>query len=395
MERENLNLMANKAPGDGRSRQAPLRGVVALAAMLACAAAGLALQAQAPSTAAVTQRQFDGQTTQDYNRRLDELRQMLEPQPPLPRTEEYRIGPEDLLEITVFEAPELNRTERVSASGEVSLPLLGPVKTTGVTPRQLEIVLQALLRRTYMKDPHVGVFVKEMESHPVSVFGAVKKPGVFQIRGTKTVVELLSLAQGLAEDAGDTVLVMRSSGHGRLALPEDAAARRAALLPEAAGASPAATEASATPAGSETIEIPLKQLLASGETIWNVPVYPGDVIKVARAGVVYVVGEVKKPGGFLLKSNENISVLQALALAEGLTRTSAKSRARIIRTEEATGKRSETPIDLEKILAGKAEDPILQPKDIVFIPNSSARSGFYRAGEAAISTISGIIVFRR
>ncbi|MGH9896926.1 MAG: polysaccharide biosynthesis/export family protein, partial [bacterium] len=121
----------------------------------------------------------------------------------------------------MFEAPELNRSVRVSASGEISLPLLGAVKAAGLTPRGLESVLEELLRRTYMKDPHVGVYVREMESHSVSVFGAVQKPGVFQVRSTKTLLEVLSLAQGLAEDAGDTVIVMRAPS-SRSASPSSA-----------------------------------------------------------------------------------------------------------------------------------------------------------------------------
>ena len=352
-----------------------------LAAVLAAGAAVEPLRAQGEPRA-TGRTSFEGQTTQDYNRRLEQLRQILEPQAPPGRQEEYRIGSEDLLDITVFEAPELNRALRISASGEISLPLLGAVRAAGLTARELESVLEELLRRTYMKDPHVGVFVREMQSHPVSVFGAVKKPGVFQIRGPKTVVELLSMAEGLTEDAGDTVRVMRGAGFRGLGAPPDSEAAAGAAGP-AAGAGP------------ETIETDLKQLLQSGDPRWNVPVYPGDVVKVARAGIVYVVGEVKKPGGFLLKSNENISVLQAIALAEGLTRTSAKSHARIIHTEEGAGRRTETSIDLGKILAGKASDPILQPKDIVFVPGSAARSSLYRGAEAAVAVVTGLIVFRR
>src|SRR5450759_4123270 len=101
----------------------------------------------------------------------------------------------------------MNRSYRVSANGEISLQLLGPVKAAGMTPRELESALQELLRRTYMKDPHVGVLVQELQSHPVSVVGAVRKPDVCQIRGTKTGIELLSMAEGLADDAGDTVLI--------------------------------------------------------------------------------------------------------------------------------------------------------------------------------------------
>src|SRR5207248_9247848 len=135
--------------------------------------------------------------------------------------QEYRIGPEDVLNINVFEAQELNREVRVSAGGEISLPLLGSVRAAGLTPRELEFVLQELLHRTYMKDPHVSVFVREMQSHPVSVLGAVRRPGVFKIRGSKTLLEVLSLAEGLADDAGETVIIMRGAGLKNSASPDE------------------------------------------------------------------------------------------------------------------------------------------------------------------------------
>src|ERR1700730_17747980 len=152
-----------------------------------------------------------GETTQEFNQRLEESRMTLSRALPEPTVDESRIGPDDMLEITVFEAPELNHTLRVSANGEILLQLLGEVRAGGLTPRQLELVLQEVLRRTYMKDPHFGVFLREWQSHPVAVVGAVKRPGVFQIRGTRTVLELLSMAEGLADDAGDAVLVMRGA----------------------------------------------------------------------------------------------------------------------------------------------------------------------------------------
>ncbi len=389
--------MTRKMIGLSALRQASRPTVALLAAAIAFAVAAAPVWSQS-QPAAQSRTKFEGQTTQEYNQQLEQLRQMLAPHVPSIGVEDYRIGPEDLLEITVFEAPELNRSERVSAGGEISLPLLGPIQAARLTPRELESVLQELLRRTFMNDPHVSVFVREIQSHTVAVFGAVKKPGVFQIRGPKTVVELLSMAEGLAEDAGDTVLVMRGSGFHDQGRPSREGQPAAPPSTPPAGETPEAVAGSSEPhtsAGNTTIEIDLKQLLQSGDSRWNVMVYPGDVVKVARAGVVYVVGEVKKPGGFVLKGNENVSVLQAIALAEGVTRTSAKSQARIIHTDEATGKRTETSIDLGKILAGKAEDPILQPKDIVFIPNSAARSGVYRGAEAAVSIVTGLVVFRR
>jgi polysaccharide export outer membrane protein len=121
----------------------------------------------------------------------------------------------------------------------------------------------------------------------------------------------------------------------------------------------------------------------------------GDVIKVARAGIIYVVGEVKKPGGFTLKTNENITVLQALALAEGILKTAAKGRARIIRTDSLSGARREIPLDIGKILAGKAQDPELASRDILFVPGSGAKTALYKSGEAALQIVSGVIIWRR
>ena len=342
---------------------------------------------------------FRGETTQEFNRRLEESRKTLSLALPEPAEDESRIGPDDLLQITVFEAPDLNRTLRVSANGEISLQLLGPVKAGGLTPRQLELVLQELLRRTYMKDPRVGVFVQELQSHPVSVVGAVKRPGVFQIRGTKTVLELLSMAEGLADDAGDTVLVMRgASTTGSVgrdnAEPESQKGGQVSTTPDDAALASGPSAPTKQERAGEIVEVNLKSLLESDDPAFNIPVHPGDIVKVTRAGIVYVVGEVKKPGGFVLRSNENITVLQALALAEGLTRTSLKSQARIIRTDQSTNKRTEIPVDLGKILASKASDPLLQPKDIIFVPDSSAKSAFYRGAEAVVSTATGVAVYR-
>jgi polysaccharide export outer membrane protein len=109
---------------------------------------------------------------------------------------------------------------------------------------------------------------------------------------------------------------------------------------------------------------------------------------------VYVVGEVSKPGGFVLQNNETISILQALALAQGTTHTSAISQARIIRTDSTTGKRIEIPINLGKIFSGKRPDILLEPKDVVFVPNSAAKSMLYRGSEAAIQTAAGVAIYK-
>jgi len=337
-----------------------------------------------------------GETTEDYNRRIELLNRSLTT--PLKDSEsgEYRIGAHDLLEINVFEAPDLNRSLRVSAGGEISMPLLGAVQSSGLTARELEGTLEVKLRQ-YMKDPHVGVFVTTVESHPVSVVGAVKKPGVFQIRGTKTVLEMLSMSEGLADDAGDEVLVMRGAGlqfspdSNRTNATPDAAPPSTAQAPSQTQPAPGAFP---SPDENDTIKINLKDLLESGDPRYNVAVYPGDIVKVTRGGIVYVIGDVKKPGGFVLKSDQYMSVLKAVALAEGLNATAAKSRAKIIRTDEKTGQRTEFPIDLGKVLAGKSPDTPLKAADIVFVPNSSGKTVLYKGSEAAVATASGLIIWR-
>lgn len=347
----------------------------------------------APATSATG---FTGRTTQDMNARLSDLFGQSSAPVVAPLGVDYRMGPEDLLSISVFEAPDLTRDVRVSSDGQVSLPLIGQVRASGLTTRAFEAVLEELLRRTYMKDPHVSVFVKEMESHPVSVFGAVKKPGVFQVRTGKTLIEVLSLAEGLAEDAGDTVIVIRHEDRDTTAAanPSDPDTGSPSVGPASAGGQ-IRVQAAAAPAGnSRSVEIDLRDLLSSGDPRFNVPVYPGDVVKVKRAGIVYVVGEVGKPGGYLLKTNENVSILQAIALAGGLTHTSAPGRARIIRTEGTTGERRELPIHVNRILQGKEPDRILQSKDIVFIPNSAGKAALYRSTDGILGVVGSALIYR-
>jgi len=331
------------------------------------------------------------QTSQEWNQRLEKLLEANSPVPP-PGSQDYRIGFDDVLDISVFEAQELNREVRVSSAGEISLPLLESVHAAGLTPRELELVLEELLRRTYMKDPHVSVFVREMQSHPVSVLGAVGKPGVFQVRGSKTLLEILSLAEGLADDAGETAIIMRGAGlqnntssdaqivsHAR----EDARGENATAADPAKDGGPS----------ENIVQVNLKELLDSSHFQQNPIVNPGDIVKVLRAGIVYVVGEVQKPGGFVMKSNEKMSVLQAIALSGGLTRTASKAGACIIRTDEQSGKREQTPIDLSKILSGKAPDPMLEARDVVFVPNSAAKTTFSRGVEIATQTLAGLLIF--
>jgi polysaccharide biosynthesis/export protein len=331
------------------------------------------------------------ETAQDFNRRLEQLRASLSSVRPDTNVSEYRIGTDDVLEVNVFEAPELNRTLRVSAAGNISTPLTGEVRAAGLSAHELEGSLESKLR-AYMNDPHVGVFVASVESHPVSVLGEVNKPGVFQIRGPKTLLEMLSMAQGVADDAGDKVLVMRASQFdsrsekvvkGQDPPESDGAVRATSVDP---------TEAAASK-NPQTTAVDLKLLLDSGDPAYNLPIYPGDIIKVTKAGIVYVVGGVKRPGGFAMRSNEEMSLLKAIALAEGVSDTAAKSHTRIIHTDEISGRRSETPVNLGKILAGKLPDISLRPADIVFVPKSAGKTALLRGTETAVATASGFVIF--
>ena len=372
----------------------------------------------APKSQSTEENAATAESTEDYNRKLERLREQFA-ETRERQTGDYRIGPQDLLDINIFEAPELNRTVRVSENGEVSLPLLGGIHVVRLTARELENTLAAKLRE-FLKDPHVSVMVTAIESHPVSVIGEVNKPGVFQVRGSKTLLEMLSMAQGLAPDAGDEVLVMRNAGYNRGQHDVAQAARagggerdskdtdgiksragsgdsgNSGALQKNAIASTEATNDTGTKQGQQsddTIAINLRHLLNSRDPRFNVPIYAGDIVKVTRAGIVYVVGAVKKPGGFTVKGNEQMSLLKAIALAEGLSSTSSKGHTRIIRTDEGSGKRSEIPVELGKILDGKAPDMNLQAADIVFVPSSMGKTVLFRSTDAVVNTATGLAIF--
>ncbi len=295
---------------------------------------------------------------------------------------DYCAGPDDLLSVTVLEAPDLSRPVRVSASGEISLPLIGVFQVAGLAPRAIELMVQDRLRETYMRNPQVSVQVLEMQSHTISVMGAVNKPGTFQIRGARTLLEVLSLAQGLAPGAGDTAIVMRATGGTASATAQNGT--------PAGLDTPVAFEAlqgsKALPPG-DFVEVKLKDLLQATDPKQNVLVYPGDIVKVMSAGLVYIVGDVNKPGAFPMHDHEKLTILHALALGEGLKPTAAGKNARVIRTLE-TGSRLEVPVNLSDILNGKAPDVPLQARDIVFVPNSRSKSVALGTADALVRMVT-------
>lgn len=295
--------------------------------------------------------------------------------------QDYRIGPEDLVEISVFEVPELSRTVRVSASGDISLPLIGTMKAAGFSPLQLEQAVTGALRQSYVKDPQVSVFLKEYRSDPVSVVGAVKAPGLFQIQTQKTLIELLAMAQGLSESPrmlpGRTIVVTHKSGGSQDAVKASAIADN---------------KTSGQPQWAAVEEIPLKELLESGDSKWNVAIYPGDVIKVVPAGTFYVAGDVHQPGGFPLTDFDFVSAIQALAMAGG-TKNTAKLKDAVIIRRDAGGNRVEEQIDLKKLYEGKVADVKLGANDILFVPGSVSKAAGLRAIEASIQVATGLLIW--
>jgi polysaccharide export outer membrane protein len=285
----------------------------------------------------------------------------------------YRLGVNDSIQVRCVNVDEFGDTPvRIDTDGQISLPLTGRVQAAGLTVRQLE---EALTKRltTYVLDPQVVVRLVEARSQPVSVIGAVNNPGVHQLEGTKTLLELLSLAGGLQQDAGHSVKLTRRSEWGPIPLP---------------AASEDETKAFSV------AEIDLKQLIEAKAPAENIVIRPYDVISVPRAELVYVVGDVRRPGGFTLAQRESLSVLHALSLAEGLQPTATASKSRILRQNGAAN-RTEIPVNLAKLLSGKAQDVPMLPGDILFVPNNKARSVGLKTVDAAISITSGILIYGR
>lgn len=286
--------------------------------------------------------------------------------PPTSGVAEYRVGTDDLLEITVFEIPELGSTVRVTASGSVSLPLVGPVNAVGVTPQELAANVEDALRDQFVKDPHVTVLVREYASQPVSIVGAVQGPGIYQIKGQKYLLDMVAMAQGLTDVAGNTIQVTRRVGP-------------VSDQPGLAGTS-------------GVISIDVEQLFEQGKTELNIPIYAGDVINVLQAGSIFVVGELNSPNQYVLRNGRNVTVTQAVALGGGFSPDAKASDSMIIRIH-VDGAREEIPVDPQKIFEGEADDVAMLPNDILFVPSSKVKPVLRRTLDAAIGVASGILIY--
>jgi polysaccharide export outer membrane protein len=343
--------------------------------LLAVCGLGLALLPSAPPLA---QERQDQERIEPTPQSVDLPQQDTSPAVPLAPeapalSADYVIGPEDVLDIDIFDVPELSKTVRVANDGTISLALLGHVRAAGLTTTQLREELESKWSQTYLENPQVSVFVREFHAQPVSLIGAVEKPGLYQLTAPRTLIEVLSMAGGLAKrttaPAGRTLIVTRKEGFGDLQPVEG----MRLVAPD-------------------KLEIQVRKLLYSRESALNIEIKPLDTISVSKADIVYVMGDVKRPTGILMEDRETLTVLQALAVAEGLNRTASKKGARIIRKME-DGTRMEIPVNLDKVLKGKEQDIELAANDVLFVPDSKGKYAVFRGIEATIATVSGVIIW--
>jgi len=354
---------------------------------------------------------------------------------------DYIIGSGDTISIDVYDVKELSRDVRVSQTGTIGLPLI-PVRlqVKGLTETQAEQKIAEVLQANgLVSHPEVSVSVKDRKSKPITVVGAVPHPMVYQAERPVTLLEVLAEAGGVSPDAGDTAIVTRptsepmdtsqapaisnedvipppaqdvipppsspnnnaSDSGGSFVGPAQAVTGVAPLKPAPTTNFPSAEVAgkdapvpAMPPVLSNTITVNLNELMESGDPINNIILQAGDIVTVPHAGIVYVLGAVGKPGGFVLANDRaQMTTLKMLALAGGLNLTAKSDHAVIIRRDRQ-GQQHEQTVDLKKVVQRKAEDVRLEASDILYVPDSRAKKVLYKAGEAAIGIGTGVALYR-
>jgi polysaccharide biosynthesis/export protein len=353
---------------------------------------------------------------------------------------DYIIGSGDTISIDVYDVKELSRDVRVSQTGTIGLPLI-PVRlqVKGLTETQAEQkIAEVLAANGLVSHPEVSVSVKDRKSKPITVVGAVPHPMVYQAERPVTLLEVLAEAGGVSPDAGDTAIVTRPTSESLDTSQAPAISNEDVIPPTsqdvippssstnnapASGGSALGPSQSVTsvapvtpapntnfpsaeiagkdapvptmpPALSNTITVNLNQLMESGDPLNNIILQAGDIVTVPHAGIVYVLGAVGKPGGFVLANDRaQMTTLKMLALAGGLNLTAKSDHAVIIRRDRQ-GQQYEQTVDLKKVVQRKAEDVRLEASDILYVPDSRAKKVLYKAGEAAIGIGTGVALYR-
>jgi polysaccharide export outer membrane protein len=281
--------------------------------------------------------------------------------------EDYKIGPSDVLVVSVTDAPEFGGKFRVSDTGVIEIPGVStPIRAEDRSPIELaHAIREALVDAKQLRDPHVSVFVDEYHGRTVTILGAVTKPAVYPLSKKTNVLEALSLAGGALPNSGNTVTIVRGS---------------------------ASAESTNTAVGS--VQIVQMSDLLSGKELSAIPeVKNGDVVNVSSAQLVYVVGAVVKPGGYTMSDpNSGVSVVQAVALAEGL-KSVASHHGLIIRQSTSDRARTEIPVDIGQMMAGKSADMVLAPNDILYVPTSGGRQTLKAMGEVGMAAVSGVAIY--
>ncbi|HXZ12703.1 MAG TPA: polysaccharide biosynthesis/export family protein [Candidatus Sulfotelmatobacter sp.] len=288
------------------------------------------------------------------------------------------VGVGDLLHIEVFDVPELTRETRVTDTGAIGFPLIpGRIQAAGLTPYQIERELEKLLLENgLVSHPQVSVLVKEQNSQPVSVVGAVVHPMVYQIIKPTTLLEVLAAAGGIADTAGSIIMITRP-------LAKETSNPGDQLVTTGGG-------------DTQTITIQLQDLLETGNSAYNIQIFGGDVVSVPRAGIVYVLGAgISQPGGYVVQGHgEQITVLKAVALAHGLNGFAKADDSVLFRMNPSTGKRDEIHVHIKQISKNRTEDLAMKADDILYIPDSTGKKVLARGAEAAVSVGTAVAIFR-
>ncbi len=249
----------------------------------------------------------------------------------------YRLGPEDVIEVRVFELDQLNRTVRVAGDGSMELPLIGSIPVNGLTPDDVADQVADRLRDRFVQNPQVSVFVKEFHSQNVSLLGAIKNPATYPLVGRRNLLQILADAGGLSGAAGNVLFVFRQADDGR----------------------------------SARLSVPLHDLLIFGDPQWNIWLRAGDIVSVPPEAAVSVsiLGAVRSPGVYKLPMGDGASILNAIARAGGLDDRASKGGIHIKR-RDPTGEETILKVDLGDILSGKDPDVVLQEGDVVVVKES-------------------------
>lgn len=288
----------------------------------------------------------------------------------------YLVGRGDRLTVRIFGAEGMPDVPvEVEPDGKVNLPMVGKCQAEGLSIRQLEGNL-AKLYSTFFKSPEVTVSVADYRSQIVTVVGSVNAPGVIQLQRSTRLMEVISQAGGLRTEAGNRVIINRPISAGYGSFNGDSAALKNANF--------------------SILEIDLKRIMEGADPSSNILVQAGDLITVPRAKMVYVVGDVGRPGGYVLDGHSSsFTVLQALALAGGANKTAKTGETRVLRASNGSdAHRTETQINLKRILAGRSPDFPLYAEDILFVPNSAAKNAGARAFQMATDVTTGLAVWR-